>query len=199
LLADDERLDDGQHLRHRHRLGERPVGGGALVQQVVEGGGVAALDGVDRQRGGQDLLALDPRRLTQIGGGAEILHRRRQRGHLRGAVDRELERRLADRMPERGGHLLQRRHVLRLLGSKGLDRGERGTREQPAGHHLAVEVRLQVLERERVVDDRGVAGGRAGRGHRGRGGARRFGGGGAALGGSSAGGDERGQAGGGGR
>ena len=42
-------------------------------------------------------------RLTEVRGGAEVLDRRRQRGDLRRAVDRELARRLRGRRPELPG------------------------------------------------------------------------------------------------
>ena len=49
----------------------------AAADELVERGRVARLDAVDRQRGGEDLLALDPPGLAEVGRGAEVLDRRR--------------------------------------------------------------------------------------------------------------------------
>ena len=73
----DERLDGRQDLVHRHRLGERAVGGRGHLQHRVQRRRVARLDRVDRQRRGEDLLALDVPGLTEVRGRAEVLDRRR--------------------------------------------------------------------------------------------------------------------------
>ena len=51
-----------------------------IAQQRVQRRRVAGLDAVDRERRGQNFGAFDVRRLAEVGGGAEVLDRRRQFG-----------------------------------------------------------------------------------------------------------------------
>src|SRR4051812_35232763 len=72
-LGDDELLRHGQDLGHGRRLGERAVRRGGLAQEGVQGGGVPGLHRVDGERGGEDLLRLDPAGLAEVRRGAEVL------------------------------------------------------------------------------------------------------------------------------
>ena len=119
---------------------------------------MAALDAVDRERRGEHCRALDVGRLAEVGGGAEVLDRRRQFQHRLGALQREFglrfRRGLAAELLDRAG---QRGDVFGLLVAELFDRRQVGALEEAALDDVGVEGRLQVLERERVVEDADVA------------------------------------------
>ncbi len=115
---------------------------------------MAGLDRVNRQSGSQHLLALDQRRLTEIRRGAEVLDGVGEFGGRGRGGDRELRFRLRHRGPAERAHSgFQGGHVLGLLRAEGLQQRGVGAAEQFRFDHLRVERGLQILERERVVED----------------------------------------------
>jgi hypothetical protein len=119
---------------------------------------VARLDRVDRQGGGQDLLVLDVPGLAEVGAGAEVLDRRGELQDRLLVVEREVRLRrdgglaagLLDQRDQRVDvRLLLVAEALRELGGLAL--------EHAAVVDLRVEVRLEVLERQRVVRDAEIA------------------------------------------
>src|ERR1019366_9544343 len=62
------------------------------------------------------------------------------------------------RFTQAHGHLVERGHVLLLLGAEGLQHRQGLAVEQSALGHLGVELRLQVLQRQGIVNDRQIAG-----------------------------------------
>ena len=101
---------------------------------------------------------LDVRRLAEVGRRAEVLHRRRELQHRLRVLERELRlRRLGRRAAELLGRRGERVDVL-LLGVRDvLDQREVVALEQAAAGRVVVEGRLEVLERQRVIDDPEVA------------------------------------------
>src|SRR5215210_1361814 len=160
LAADDEAraLDRREDLRLRLGTLERARSARGVVE-VTDPAGVTRLDREDRARCAQNRLRLDVADLAEVGGDARVLEHLR-RGHELRLVRRrplEVEHGLLDGSGAES--LLQERDVSVLMGGD-------DTRELPhlAGepalrHRLVVEGRLEVLERQREVEDRDVAGG----------------------------------------
>src|SRR5829696_288385 len=167
LLARDIGLDLLEHLVHRRGLGEAAVRRGGLAEGAVERRRVAGLDRVDRQRRRQDLRVLDLVGLAQVRRGAQVLDRGGQVQDRLLRVERELAHRLVRQLlAELLQHGLEGVDVLLLVLAELLAQLQRLPLEHPALGRLLVEVRLQVLEGQRVLRDADVAGselGRAGR------------------------------------
>src|SRR4051812_47240641 len=120
---------------------------------------MSRLDGVDREGGREDLLALDVARLPEVGVRAEVLDGRRQLQDRLLVLQRELglrlRRQLAAELLDRG---LERLHVLALLLAELLRHGQHLALELAALRGVGVELGLEVLERQRVAEDAEVAG-----------------------------------------
>ena len=128
---------------------------GALAGDVPDPGRVARLDRHDR-RGRRQRLAAQPRALAVVGGDARVLEHDRGRRELRrvrrGAL--EVERRLGDRgAAER---LLEVVDMRELVVAHGGGERQQLAGERTAGHRLHVELRLEVLEQQREVEDLAV-------------------------------------------
>src|ERR1017187_8489699 len=89
-VSGEERLDRRQHRGHVGRRGEGTLRGDRLLDERAECRRVTRLDRVNRQRGREHFRVLDLRRLTEVGGGSEVLDRVGELGDLRSAVDGEL-------------------------------------------------------------------------------------------------------------
>ena len=148
---------DVEHRGGVGRLGERGVRR-RLAGQHVERCRVTSLDRVDREGRGQNRLVLDRGCLAEVGRSAEVLDRGGELEHRIRAVERELGLRLRRRL---GARLLdgcgERRHVLLLVAADLLDQRQVLAAEQAALDHVGVERRLEVFEREGVVDDADVS------------------------------------------
>src|SRR5262249_25394676 len=105
----------------------------------------------------QDLGALYGGSLAEVRRGAQVLHGRRQLEDLLGVLNRELRLRLGGGCSKLLRGALQRGDVRDLVGAGHLDQRQVRAFEQAALDHVGVERRLQVLEREGVVDDSEVA------------------------------------------
>src|SRR4051812_49362606 len=120
---------------------------------------MSRLDGVDREGGREDLLALDVARLPEVGVRAEVLDGRRQLQDRLLVLQRELglrlRRQLAAELLDRG---LERLHVLALLLAELLRHGQHLALELAALRGVGVELGLEVLEGQRVAEDAEVAG-----------------------------------------
>src|SRR3954449_5969518 len=153
-------LEDRLHRRgaveraaRRDRLRARV---GTLCEQHGDGAGMAGLDRDDRRRGAQERLALQPAGLPEVGPHARVFENERRREERRlilvGAL--KIKRRGLHRLAaERLDGLPQRRNVRRLVVGH-----ERGEFERVAADRVRldgalVERGLQVLERQRVVED----------------------------------------------
>ena len=116
---------------------------------------------VDRQRGGEDLLALDAPGLAEVGGGAEVLDGRRGLEDLRRAAVDDASNfvfGLAAGVPPSFLTVAVSASTCGARSRRTSWRGrDRRVLDQAAGDDLLVEVRLEVLERQRVVDDLDVA------------------------------------------
>src|SRR3954454_10553828 len=130
-----------------------------MPERLVERRRVASFDAVDRQRHRQDLPALDPLELAEVRAGAEALERRcgAQDHVLRG--EREggllwLHGRAAELLDRRR----ERDHVLGLLGAELLEAGQVPAGQRAGLDRGLVEGGLEMLEREGVVEDAGIAG-----------------------------------------
>ena len=100
----------------------------------------------------------DVRRLAEVGRGAEVLDRGRELQHLGRVLERELRHRgLRDRPAELLRGRGKRVDVLLLDLADALDQRQVVALEQSALGDVVVERGLEVLERQRVVDDPEVA------------------------------------------
>src|SRR6476661_4700619 len=157
-LADDElgRLHDREDLALGARSLER-LRGAVDVIDVADPAGVTSLDRQDRARGGEDLLRPDVADLTQVRGDAGVLER--LRGGLElglvGGRTPEVELRPLDRGMTQSA--LQEAHVCDLVRLDDARELPELAAELALGDSLAVERRLQVLERQREVENRDVA------------------------------------------
>gem|GEM_PF-3941579 len=129
-----------------------------MSDQAVQHRRVPRLDAVNRQRRGEHFLTFDASRLTEVGVSAKVLDRRRQPRHLVRVVQGEARaRRCYRRAAELADRLPQGVDVLCLLVAEALQQVGGLAREQACLVDLAVEVSLEVFERQRVVEDVEIA------------------------------------------
>ncbi len=138
--------------------GDRAVGGDRTPGELVQRGGVGALHGVDGQRGLQHLPVADARRLAEIGGRSGVLDLRGQVEDLRAAAERKARVGLATgRPPIRRTRAVSASTCSRSLLAICCAIARSPPSQQPSGQGRGVEVRFDVLQEQRVVDDPDVA------------------------------------------
>jgi hypothetical protein len=122
----------------------------------VDPGGVARLYGVDRKQRDQVLLRVEASRLALVRGNGEVLEgNRRAAERVRGLGSaREVEERA--RRGFRSKDVAEGRNMRALVGADDPGLISQGTGQHLVANHLGVERRLEVLERQRELDDRHV-------------------------------------------